>query len=79
MKCTHVQLPGGGHAIVCGSKSFATKRCSCGQPATKLCDGKLDGSRKTCDQPLCDRCTTSPAPDKDYCPRHRPPQQGLPL
>jgi hypothetical protein len=79
VKCTRVQFAGGGHAIVCGSKSLTPKRCSCGKPATKLCDGKLAGSRKTCDQPLCDGCATSPAPGKDYCQRHQPAQQGLAL
>lgn len=29
--------------------------CDCGQPATKMCDGKLDNG-KTCDRYLCVNC-----------------------
>lgn len=67
MACEHVSLPGGGTAIVCGPRN--RKRCtSCAGPASLLCDWKV--GEGTCDQPICARCTTSPAPDKDLCPSH---------
>jgi len=69
MTCEHVQLPGGGFAIVCSSGR--TKRCSCGRRADLLCDWKVPSRRSgTCDAPICRRCTVSPAPDKDLCPQH---------
>lgn len=73
MTCEHVQLPGGGTAIVCGTKPWPRSkvRCSCGHPAKLLCDWKVSDSKTgTCDKPICARCTTSPAPDKDLCPEH---------
>jgi hypothetical protein len=67
MACHHLQVPGGGGAIVCGP----TKRCKCGRRATLLCDWKVPGKRSgTCDRPLCGRCTFKPMPDKDLCPDH---------
>lgn len=70
MTCEHVQLPGGGSAIVCSSRRRA--RCKeCGRPADLLCDWKVPGKRSgTCDAPICGRCTTKPAADKDLCPTH---------
>lgn len=68
MTCEHVTLPDGGRAIVCSSRRRA--RCACGRPAPLLCDWKISGRRGTCDAPLCNRCTTSPAPDNDLCPAH---------
>lgn len=67
MACERITLPGGTTAIVCGPRK-PKKRCGCGRPADLLCDWMVDGG--TCDQPVCDRCTTSPAPDKDLCPAH---------
>src|SRR5215813_2507800 len=77
MACEHVKLPGGGSAIVCGARRPHTK-CGCGRRATLLCDWKMENptdhkfarGSTTCDKPLCERCTTSPAPDKDLCPKH---------
>ena len=67
MTCRLVKLPDGVAAFVCGT----TRRCQCGNKATKLCDWKTPGSTSgTCDKPLCARCTTSPAADKDLCPGH---------
>ena len=68
MACTFTPSPGGfGPAIVCGP----TRRCKCGRRATLLCDWKVPSRKSgTCDAPICDRCTTSPAPDKDLCPAH---------
>lgn len=67
--CTKVKMPGGGIAIVCSR--HRAKRCACGRAATLLCDWKVKGKRSgTCDVPLCERCTHSPATDKDICPQH---------
>lgn len=68
MSCEVVILPGGGRAIVCGP---GRPRCACGRPARLLCDWKVPGRRSgPCDRPICERCTTSPAPEKDLCPEH---------
>jgi len=65
--CDRVTLPGGGTAIVCSQ----TRRCKCGHRATLLCDWKVPTKVSgTCDKPLCERCTASPAPGKDLCPKH---------
>lgn len=69
MTCERVSLPGGITAIVCGTRR--KPRCKCGQPAPLLCDWKVPGKKSgTCDAPICKRCATSPAPDKDLCPAH---------
>lgn len=81
MTCTPIQLPNGARAIVCGPRQ-PRKKCACGRPATLLCDWKIPGAEEyalvkagtvtgTCDRPLCDQCTHSPAPEKDLCPKHR--------
>lgn len=65
--CTLVAIPGGGVAIVCGS----VRRCKCGRKATQLCDWKVPAKMSgTCDRPICNRCATKPAKDKDLCPEH---------
>jgi hypothetical protein len=74
MTCHHVQLENGASAIVCG-RGLRFERCRCGRKALLLCDWKMPEGKTvrksgTCDQPLCDRCTHSPAPDKDLCPAH---------
>lgn len=69
MTCERVTLPGGGTAIVCGTRK--RKRCDCGRPATLACDWKVPSRKSgTCDAPICAGCTTSPAPEKDLCPAH---------
>lgn len=69
MACKGVTMPNGGSAIICGLPR--PKRCACGRPAGLLCDWKVPAKRSgTCDAPICDRCTSSPAPDKDLCPKH---------
>ena len=46
-------------------------RCRCGNRGTLLCDWKVATNKSgTCDAPLCRKCTTSPAPDKDLCANH---------
>jgi hypothetical protein len=69
MPCTRVTLPDGTAAIVCGPRRRA-KLCACGsgQRAELLCDWKVDAG--TCDAQICAACSTSPAPEKDLCPRH---------
>lgn len=67
MPCTPTPTPYG-VAIVCTRGRRKVQRCECGRHATKLCDWKIPGG--TCDIPLCERCTTVPAPDKDLCPGH---------
>lgn len=81
MGCERVPMPGGGFAIVCGTRS-RRQRCACGKPATLLCDWKVPANRsasssaavgqqtRTCDAPICASCSLSPAPDKDLCPAH---------
>jgi len=70
MTCEHVKIPDGGYAIVCG-RSQRSQHCKCGRPSTRMCDWKVPSRKsKTCDAPLCDRCTHSPAPDKDLCAEH---------
>lgn len=69
MVCERIMLPGGQAAIVCSSTPRAS--CECGRPGTQLCDWKVPSKRSgTCDAAICDRCTTSPAEDKDLCPTH---------
>lgn len=70
MTCEFVSLPGGGVAIVCGTRT--RRKCrGCGRPATLECDWKVPGRKSgTCDAPICARCATSPAPGKDLCPDH---------
>lgn len=69
MTCETIIVPGGSAAIVCGTRR--RQRCACGGTATLLCDWKAPERKTgTCDAPICARCTTSPAPDKDLCPGH---------
>lgn len=69
MACEHVTMPGGGTAIVCGTRH----RCACGRRATLLCDWKVPTKKSgTCDRPLCRWCTTSPSEGKDLCREHLP-------
>jgi hypothetical protein len=67
MTCETVIVPGAGRAIVCGPN----RRCKCGRKATRECDWKVPARKSgTCDAPICSGCTTSPAADKDLCPKH---------
>jgi hypothetical protein len=71
MACKTVKLPSGGTAIVCGVRSKRQPCVSCGRPASNLCDWKVqERVSGTCDAPVCDACTHSPAPEKDLCPDH---------
>lgn len=80
MTC-HTIKSGRGNAIVC-TRGPRTRRCACGNPATKLCDFPM-GNGKTCDVPMCDACAFGIGPDIDVCSHHkesadaaRPPRQG---
>ncbi len=57
-----------GTMFICG-RGPRKQRCACGYTATRLCDWKVGGGR-TCDKPLCVKCTHEPAEDKDLCPTH---------
>lgn len=71
MPCTPINVPGLGTGFVCGPRRKKARCASCGRPADLLCDWKVPGRKSgTCDAPICNQCTTSPAPDKDLCPAH---------
>lgn len=72
MACTVLDLGGGARAIVCGPRRRSKPCVECGRPSSRLCDWKLQGAKagQTCSRALCERCTTSPAPDKDLCRAH---------
>lgn len=68
MPCEKYHTGGGGTVIICG-RGKRKPVCRCGYTATRLCDWKLGGGR-TCDKPMCPKCTHEPAPGKDLCPKH---------
>jgi hypothetical protein len=71
--CSRVTLPNGTVAIVRHSGKRPPPCIKCGATSTRLCDWKLATRGKRvirCSAPLCDKCTTSPATDKDLCPAH---------
>jgi hypothetical protein len=58
------------------SKAKKPKKCvACKlRPGVRECDWKIAkrGNKDvTCDAPLCESCTFSPAPEKDLCPLHK--------
>ncbi len=70
MHCTHVTLPGGISAIVCGSGRRPHTYCvACDQVAAFLCDWKMGGG-KTCDRQLCAVHAEEVAENKHLCPAH---------
>ena len=69
MHCTHVKLPGGVNAIVCGSKPHPKYCTACDKRAPFLCDWKIGGG-KTCDLPICAIHAEQVAEDKHLCPKH---------
>ena len=71
MTCESVRLPDGTGATICSRGKRPIKCRSCGRPGDRLCDWKVPKRKSgTCDDPICSRCSTSPAPDKDLCPVH---------
>lgn len=78
MRCERVSFPGGGTAFVCRSGRQPMAQCSCGAPATLVCDYPLKGEKagKTCDRDICRACAASQGPNIDWCPAHaRLPQE----
>lgn len=72
MPCTHLELEGGLHAIVCsrGRRTRAPVCFWCGALAAYQCDAPIKGKKKTCDVWLCEHCRTNVAPNRDLCPAH---------
>ncbi len=68
MKCSRLVIEGT-DVIVCGTRRYIVVCKNCGRVSTRLCDWKT-AHRETCDYPLCDDCTMSPAKSKDLCPLH---------
>lgn len=76
MGCEYIKLPDGTEMIVC-SRGRRTKRCACGAAATLLCDApRRPTGKRTCDAPLCAKCTTKDGPDRDLCRAHAPRPAG---
>lgn len=70
MTCERVEFVPGQFAIVCGP-GRRPKCVQCGKRADLECDWKVPSRKSgTCDKPICARCTTSPAPEKDLYPEH---------
>lgn len=60
------------NVFICGPDP--EQACTCGAPATLLCDaitGSSDSLYGTCDAPLCAACAREVAPDEHRCPAHR--------
>lgn len=68
MPCEKYHTGGGGTIIIC-SRGKRQPKCACGYTGTRLCDWKIGGG-KTCDTPLCPKCTHEPTEGKDLCGRH---------
>jgi hypothetical protein len=71
MPCYHVDLPGGGHAIITLAKQ-RRKICACGNIAPNLCDAPVTrrGKPATCDKGVCPKCSTQDGEGHDYCLEH---------
>ncbi len=65
MTCERIVYPNGDHGWMCSrgpKKSDPDPPCSvCGKPSDRLCDGEVSPG-KTCDAPLCERCSVSTPP-----------------
>lgn len=68
MACKIIQKDGT-TMILCGKFKPQQYCAHCGGPANLLCDWPLPNG-KTCDLPICPRCSTPDGPDKDYCKAH---------
>jgi hypothetical protein len=69
----HVRMPDGNVAILRMAGRRPRPCVKCGAVSTRLCDWKISGGKvrlRTCSAPICDSCTSSPAPGKDLCPTH---------
>jgi hypothetical protein len=71
MPC-EVKKLGDSFAIACSRGPKAQPCKYCGRASLKLCDHKLMGVKagKTCDIPMCERCSTHVEPDLDFCRVH---------
>jgi hypothetical protein len=56
--------------ILCSRRSRTCKFCH-NRAVSKLCDFPVGPNGKTCDAPMCDRCSTPAAREVDYCPNHK--------
>jgi hypothetical protein len=81
MTCQVIRNEEGKATIILCSRGSMQVCITCGHKATLLCDYPLRGEKsgKTCDRPLCPKCTTKiPAPEighaqkeeMDLCPAH---------
>lgn len=72
MHCNHVSLGNGLAAIVCTRGKRPIRCAVCGSPGDRLCDFPVTvkGKRKTCDKPLCTKCSTKQGAGIDFCPAH---------
>ena len=69
MICQTITTPEGLTAIVCSPRQRSL--CACGKRANLRCDWKVPAKKSgTCDRLICAWCATSPAPNKDLCPKH---------
>jgi hypothetical protein len=80
-----IRMPDGNVAWLRMAGKRPAPCAQCGAPSAKLCDWILKSSDtqpppivgraksrrvRTCSTPICDACTSSPAPGKDLCPTH---------
>jgi hypothetical protein len=81
MPCYHVNLPGGGNAIVRMARHRPKPCAFCGAPSEVLCDypspdpikrakAVARGETATCDKPCCRKCSTHVGEDRDFCLEH---------
>lgn len=66
-RCYHVDLPGGGAAVVCGALGPHCGRCR--RVGEFLCDFHVGGGR-TCDKRMCAKHRNQVGPGVDYCVDH---------
>jgi len=69
MPCRHVKLSDGSFAIACTRGGKYVKCSYCNNDAPLLCDFKV-AEGKTCDKPICKRCSVNIAPGIDHCRIH---------
>jgi hypothetical protein len=57
------------NVIICTRARRPQKCAYCSNDSTLLCDFKLGGG-KSCDKPICKRCSVSIGPGVDHCRIH---------
>jgi hypothetical protein len=75
--CYTVTFPGGATGILCGK--LGPKCSQCGDVADVVCDFPIPDENRTCDRPLCSRCSPEVGVDKNYCSEHLELGPGLVL